>query len=76
MEWISIREQAPDTTDRVFVILISKGENQITIDRYFADRGLFKIETIMPGVEVTHWMKIPELPTSIKVHYPNKNDKG
>jgi hypothetical protein len=59
--WVSIREAAPQTEDRLFIAVLSKGERQYTVDRYFADRGLFKVETIVPGIEVTHWMLIPAL---------------
>lgn len=57
-EWVSVEERLPAPTERLVLVYDCTGVNMA----WYSYAMGWKYRTGLPGVEITHWMPLPEPP--------------
>lgn len=61
MDWISVKVRLPILGQRVLSVV--RGGEQVNV-RYYEPRGFFESQSSEPNPLVTHWMPLPDPPST------------
>ena len=65
MEWISVKERLPENGERVLTLSTWAHVSDRELRTYGDGSKRFSPDGLLPGVDITHWMPLPEPPKEV-----------